>query len=152
MAFAQDSSNTVYSDTSRVDLADSNNSTLIDSTQLLKQQERAGKISGQLARNRNKLADLEKAYTEKTADKEKAIANANASAEENRKAAIELSNDASNRSKARRAQKLANRARRDTKSVQRAEINLKKIEKDIAKVKKQIENDEKELTAVQQQK
>lgn len=123
----------------------------VDSTQLLKTQERAGKISGQLARNREKLVQLEKDYAARTAAKQKAIEQAEASANENRSAAEELSNDAANRSKARRAEKRASRARRDTKSVQRAEKNLERLEKNISKVKKQIEDDEKALKEVQAQ-
>lgn len=123
----------------------------VDSSQLLKIQERTGKISGQLARNREKLAHLEKEYQEKAANKEKAIKQAEASAEENRTAAVELSDDAANRGKARRAEKRASRARRDTKSVQRADKNLQRLEKNISQVKKQIANDEKALSELQQQ-
>lgn len=124
----------------------------IDSAKLLKIQERAGKISGQLARNRDKLAHLEKEYQQKTSDKQKAAQQAEASAQQNREAAIELSNDAANRSKAKRAQKSASRARRDTQSALRADKNLERLEKDISKVKKQIEDDEKALTELEQQK
>ncbi len=124
----------------------------VDSSKLLKIQERAGKISGQLARNRDKLAHLEKEYQQKTSDKQKAAQQAEASAQQNREAAIELSNDAANRSKAKRAQKSASRARRDTQSALRADKNLERLEKDISKVKKQIEDDEKALTELEQQK
>lgn len=123
-----------------------------DSARVLKIQEKAGKVSGQLARNRDKLANLEKEYQQKTADKQKAAQQAETSAQQNREAAIELSNDAANRSKAKRAQKSASRARRDTQSVLRADKNLERLEKNIAKVKKQIEDDEKQLTAIQQEK
>jgi hypothetical protein len=121
----------------------------IDSAQLLKNQERAGKISGQLQRNRQKLADLEKQYEQRTAAKQKAVEQAEASAEQNRDAAVELSNDAADRRKARRAEKSASRARRDTKSLQRADKNLQHLEKEIGKVKKQIEEGEKALKEVQ---
>lgn len=130
---------------------DSTKPTVTDSTQLLKTQERAGKISGQLARNREKLAQLEKDYAEKTADKQKAVEQAEVSAQENRNAAVELSNDAADRGKARRAEKRASRARRDTKSVIRADKNLQRLEKNISKVKKQIEEDEKKLKELQHQ-
>ncbi|MBL7699608.1 MAG: hypothetical protein JNK79_15690 [Chitinophagaceae bacterium] len=124
--------------------------TPVDSTQLLKLQESTGKISAQLARNREKLAHLEKEYQEKTDSKQKAVAQAEASAQKNRNAAEELSDDSQNRAKARRAQRLASRARRDTKSVQRADKNLRSLEKNISKVKKQIEEEEKELNELQQ--
>ena len=126
--------------------------TPVDSTQLLKNQERTGKISGQLARDREKLAQLEKEYAEKTAGKQRAIEQAENSASENRNAAVELSNDAQNRKKARQAEKRASRARRDTRSVQRAEKNLERLEKNITKVKKQIEEEEKSLAELQQPK
>ena len=130
---------------------DSTKTTVTDSTQLLKTQERAGKISGQLARDREKLAQLEKDYAEKTADKQKAVEQAEASAHENREGGVALSGDAANRGKARRAEKRASRARRDTKSVMRADKNLQRLEKNINKVKRQIEEDEKKLTELQQQ-
>lgn len=129
---------------------DSMPATVVDSTQLLKNREREGKISGQLARNREKLAHLEKEYQEKTVGKQKAIQQAEASADENRRAAEELSNDPFNRRRARRAEKQASRARRDTKSVQRADKNLERLEKNINKVKKLIAEDERALTELQQ--
>jgi hypothetical protein len=137
-------------DSTHISRIDSTQPTIVDSAQLLKYQERQGKISGQLARNREKLSQLEKEYQEKTVDKQKAIEQAEASAVENRRAAEELSNDASNRSKARRAEKLASRARRDTKSVQRADKNLERLEKNIHKVKKMIDDDQKALMELQQ--
>jgi chromosome segregation ATPase len=123
----------------------------VDSTQLLKDQERIGKISGQLARNRDKLAQLEKEYAQRTVDKQKAIAQAEASANDNRKAAEALSNDAANTSKARKAEKRASRARRDAKSIQRADKNLSHVEKNIRKLKNQIARDEKALAELQPQ-
>ena len=123
----------------------------LDSAQLLKNQERIGKISGQLSRNRDNLAQAEKEYAQKTIDKQKAVAQAEASASENRDAAQELSNDAANASKARKAEKRANRARRDTKSIQRADKNLSRLEKRIGKLKNQIAEDEKTLADLQRQ-
>src|SRR5215212_6946839 len=99
-AIPGDSTHVRQTDSAKPAAIDSAKPTAIDSSQLLKKQERVGKISGQLARNRQKLAELEKDYAQKTADKQKAAAQAEATAEENRKAAIELSNDAANRSKA----------------------------------------------------
>ena len=136
-------------DSSQVAQIDSTPPTPLDSTQMLKKQERAGKISGQLARDREKLAQLEKDYAEKVAAKQKAVEQAEASAAENRNAAVELSNDPANRGKARRAEKRATRARRDTKSLQRAEKNLQSLEKKISKVKKQIEEEEEALRELQ---
>jgi len=128
-----------------------NTTVIVDSTQLLKTQERAGKISGQLGRNREKLVQLEKDYAERTAAKQKAVEQAETSANENRNAAVDLSNDAANSTKAKRAEKRASRARRDTKSLQRADKNLERLEKNISKVKKQIEDDEKALKELQNQ-
>ena len=152
IGYGQDTTQSAGADTlQRIGMDTAAQATAIDSAQLLKKQERAGKISGQLARNRAKLADLEKEYQERTAEKQKAIAQAEFSAKENREAAEELSSDAVNRAKARRAQNSANRARRDAKSVQRAEINLERVEKNINKVKKLIEDDEKALREAQGQ-
>jgi chromosome segregation ATPase len=124
----------------------------VDSAKLLKIQERAGKVSGQLARNRDKLARLEKEYQDKTNNKQKAIESAEASAAANRTAAVELSDDATNRAKARKAEKSASRARRETKSLQRADKNLERLEKDINKVKREIADDEKTLSELQAEK
>jgi len=135
-------------DSTQGNTIDSTRSTM-DSTQLLKMRERQGKISGQLARDREKLAQLEKEYQEKIEAKQKAVQQAEASANENRKAAEELSNDPSNRGKARRAEKSASRARRDTKGLQRADKNLERLEKNINKVKKMIAEDEKALSELQ---
>lgn len=151
-AIANGQTDSTYTgDSTQAVIADSTPMPNVDSTQMLKNQERAGKISGQLARNREKLAHLEKDLEKMTATKQKASAQAEASANENRNAAVELSDDAANRKKARRAEKSASRARRDTKSVQRAEKNLQRLEKDISKVKKQIEENEKALAEVQKQ-
>lgn len=139
-------------DSTQVSRPDSMQAPVVDSSQMLKNREREGKISGQLARNREKLAHLEKEYQEKTVGKQKAIQQAEASADENRRAAEELSNDPFNRGRARRAEKQASRARRDTKSVQRADKNLERLEKNINKVKKLIAEDERALSEMQQAK
>jgi hypothetical protein len=137
-----DSTQTMYSSQSTGSMQ------TIDSARLLKDQERVGKISAQLQRNREKLANLEKQYEERTAAKQKAIEQAEASAEKNKNAAVDLSNDAADRRKARRAEKSASQARRDTKSLQRADKNLHHLEKEIGKVKRQIEEGEKSLEEV----
>lgn len=117
-----------------------------DSVERVKQQQRIGEITKQLNDRKEKLTKMEIELLEETKDKEKAINEAQESADKNRQAAVKLSNDAEDRKKAKKAEKYSDEARRDGKKARRASKNLEEIEKDIKLLKKRIAEDEKTLS------
>src|SRR5687768_10337077 len=86
-----------------------------DSVNRVKQQKRIAEITLQINDRKQKLVELEKELVEKTNNKQKAVERAKESADDNRQAAVKLSNDAQDRQKARRAENRSDEARRDAK-------------------------------------
>lgn len=119
-----------------------------DSVALAKAEKQKTTIETRLQTNKEKLAKLEQDLVDKQAAKDKAVTQAEESAEENRRAAVQLSNDASHKKKARRADHASDDARRDAKRARIATNNLEDVEDDIKSVKKKIAEDESKLSTM----
>jgi hypothetical protein len=123
-----------------------------DSIKMVKHQQRIAEITKQLEDRKQKLAGLELELLDKTSTKQKAIEEAQESADKNRQAAVTLSNDAQDRRKAKSAERSSDEARRDAKKARRASNNLEELESDIKLLKKRISEDEKKLADLIQEK
>lgn len=117
-----------------------------DSVKRVKEQKQIEEITKRLDDRKQKLIQLEAELVEKANSNERAIEQAQESADRNRQAAVKLSNDANDRKKAKAAEKRSDDARRDAKKARRAFNNLKEIESDIKRLKKSIAEDEKALS------
>jgi len=115
------------------------------------QQTRILNISQRVEKNKLKLSQLEKELEDKSNQKEKAVKQAVESANENRDAAVKLSDDVQHRKKAKRAEKRSDQAKRDAKKARRATRNAKELENDISQLKKQITKDEAALSKLNAQ-
>lgn len=119
-----------------------------DSAALAKAEKQKVTIETRLKSNQEKLARLEQELIEKQAARDKAVTQAEESADENRRLAVQLSNDPSNKKKARRADNASGDARKDAKRARIATSNLQDVENDIKSIKKKIAEDEKRLNTM----
>ena len=120
--------------------------TNVDSVALAKADKQKATIETRLKERKDKLVQLEQQLVEKQSAKDKAASNAEQSAEENRRAAVQLSNDASHKRKARKADNASDDARKNAKRARIAASNLEDVEDDIKSLKKKIAEDESRLT------
>ena len=117
-----------------------------DSLNAIKQQKRILDVAQRIEESKLKLTQLEKELADKNDEKEKAVRQAQESANENRDAAVALSDDSQHRKKAKRADKRSDQARRDAKRARRATDKVNTLEKDISRLKEKIAKDEERLS------
>ena len=116
-----------------------------DSINVLKQQKEALKIGKKLNERKLELAKLENSVEKKTLEVQNAAQQAQESADNNNKAADNLSNNAQDKKLASKASSKAGTAKKDAKKARKAAGKLSGTEKDIEELKKKIAEDEAKL-------
>lgn len=117
-----------------------------DSLKLVKQQKRVSELTLRIDEDKQKLIKLENSLIEKADNKDRALREAEESANGSHQATGNLTGDAMDKKKARRAEKRSDEARRDAKTARRAASSHKELENDISRLKKRIAKDEKTLS------
>ncbi|MEP6750058.1 MAG: hypothetical protein ABJB86_20130 [Bacteroidota bacterium] len=119
-----------------------------DSVTILKQQKESLAISARINDRKIQLAKLENTISKKSEDVEKAKAEAQLAADENAKAANDLTGDPQNKSLARKAGKAAKYAQRSAKNARSADDDLSDLRKDIESLKSKIADDQSKLAGM----
>jgi hypothetical protein len=122
----------------------------LDSTALAKNEKQNNSVLLRLNERKDKLAKMEEKLLATQNQEAKAANDAVASSDDNRRAAVRLSDDPSDKKKARQAEQRSDGAKRDAKKARKASSELQSLESDIKSLKKKIESDEKELTVLEQ--
>ena len=117
----------------------------VDSTNILKKQQKVLAVEKRLVDNKLKLEEMQKSLTLKSDAHQKSLNQSQESADKNKDAADNLQGNSDSKKDSRRADKAASQARRDAKRSRKAESRKNSVDDDIKSLQNKIDKDEKEL-------
>jgi len=117
----------------------------VDSTNILKKQQKVLAVEKRLVDNKLKLEEMQKSLTSKENAHQKSLGQSQESADKNKDAAENLQSNSDSKKDSRRADKAASQARRDAKRSRKAESRMNSVDADIKSLQNKIDKDEKEL-------
>ncbi|HMF72416.1 MAG TPA: hypothetical protein VK616_13145 [Flavitalea sp.] len=117
----------------------------VDSTNILKKQQKVLAVEKRLVDNKLKLEEMQKSLTLKSDAHQKSLNQSQESADKNKDAADNLQSNSDSKKDSRRADKAASQARRDAKRSRKAESRKNSVDDDIKSLQNKIDKDEKEL-------